>query len=98
MARLQIFFDPKEGMTHQSFKKDCDIQNIMKQYKRTGFVNHITSAKEIMGDFTEALDYHSSLNVVLNAQEAFDNLPAKVRSYYSNDPGNFLDDMSINST
>lgn len=90
MSRVQLICEDP-SLTHQSFAKDCDIRNIMKQYKRTGLVSHMTTASALYGDFTNVPDYRESLDVVINAQAAFMELPAEVRSRFSNDPAQFLD-------
>lgn len=52
--RVRLEFD-EPSLTHQSFADACDIRNIMAQYKRTGIVQHLTNATEILGDFTVLL-------------------------------------------
>ena len=36
--RVAISFDPERGLTHQSFKDECDINRIVENYARTGIV------------------------------------------------------------
>lgn len=95
--------DPKTGelvevpsMARQEFKDQCDINNILKQFKRTGIINHI-SAQARQGsyeDLPDPIEYQDALNAVLAAQESFATLPSKVRSRFDNDPAKFLDFMS----
>lgn len=78
------------SLAKQSFKDECDINTIMKRYERTGMIEHINKHR---GDYTDATgveDYHTSLNQVLAAQEAFASLPSRVRSNFNNDPGQFM--------
>ena len=42
-------------------------------------------------DFEEAFDFHSSMNVIRAAEEAFNAMPAEVRDRFQNDPGRFLE-------
>lgn len=35
-VRVAVCFDPEKGLTHQSFKDECDINNIVATYARTG--------------------------------------------------------------
>lgn len=86
-----------ESMTHQSFKAECDIRNIMNQYKRTGVVSHMTSVRARYGDFTDVPDFRESLNVVIEAEEAFASLPASIRKRFANDPAVLLDFVSDKS-
>ena len=41
--RVRLEFD-EPSLTHQNFAAACDIRNIMAQYKRTGVIQHLTSA------------------------------------------------------
>lgn len=78
--------------TKQEFVKQCDINNIIKEFTLTGQVNHI-SAKAAQGaylDLPDAYDFQSSMNTVIHAQEAFMSLPAAVRDRFHNEPGEFL--------
>lgn len=86
----RIHFDDDPGLTHQSFKAECDIRNIMSQYKRTGLISHMTSSQAQYGDFSEVPDYQSALNIVIQAQNVFDSLPALLRKRFGNDPAQYL--------
>jgi phage internal scaffolding protein len=84
-----------ESMTQQHFHDETKIDNILDLYSRTG----ILPSKEVQPVFADLLgmsdDYHDSLNLVLQAQESFYNLPAHVRERFNNDPSylmRFLDD------
>lgn len=92
--------DPKTGeltpmpsMTKQSFVKECDINNIVREFTQTGMVEHI-NAKAKLGafvDLPDTVDYQQALEIARQGQEAFDLLPAQVRARFSNDPARFLD-------
>lgn len=84
------------SMTKQNFAKECDINNIIKQYRVTGQLAHI-SAKAAQGsyrDLPDPLDFQESMNIVLAAEDSFSTLPAKVRDRFGNDPGQFLEFMA----
>ncbi|AYP28674.1 MAG: portal protein [Microviridae sp.] len=36
--RVAISYDPERGLTHQSFKDECDITRIVETYARTGII------------------------------------------------------------
>jgi len=76
--------------TKQSSKDECDINNILAQYKRTGMIAHINAAAAQYIDLPSDLDYQASINVVKSAEAAFASLPSKIRDEYSNDPSQFL--------
>lgn len=86
----EIYYPP--ARTKQEFVKQCDINNIIKEFSITGQWSHV-SAKAAQGafvDLPEAYDFQSSMNTVIHAQEAFMALPAKVRDRFHNEPGEFL--------
>jgi len=88
---------PNATMAKQSFKAECDINNIMKKYQATGLITHIQKAPGGYGDFSNVTDYHDSINRVNAAVQAFMSLPSKLRKEFNNDPGEmlaFLDDPS----
>lgn len=88
--RVAIEF-PEQGMTEQCHKKDCDITTILKRYDKTGLITHVNNAVAEYGDFTLINEYQESLNTVIKAQEAFEELPSAIRKKFANDPGNFLE-------
>lgn len=79
-----------ETVTHQSFKAECDINNIMAKYVRTGVVEHINTHSAQYADVS-AVDFLEAMTKVSEAQDMFDDLPAKVRKAFDNDPAAFLD-------
>lgn len=92
MARVKeqlICKDP--SLTHQCFKDECDINNIMSRWVKDGLVAHVNQYQGRYEDVSSAEDYHTSLNRVIAAQDAFDSLPATIRSRFENDPGKFLE-------
>lgn len=80
----------KPSMTKQSFKKECDVNQIVKKYEMTGYLEHVTKGEPQYGDFTQVQDYASAMAQVRQAEESFMMLPARVRDRFSNDPGAFV--------
>lgn len=76
--------------TKQSFKDDADINTIVRRFNLTGQLPTNVRAPEYR-DFTDVVDYHTAMNAVAKANEAFDAMPAHVRSRFNNDPGQFVD-------
>lgn len=89
---FSLVFDLEEepSMAKQSFRDECDINNIMKKYEKTGLLDHVNQYQGQYADLTGIVDYHTALNQVIAAEEAFMTLPAGIRSRFDNDPGNFL--------
>lgn len=79
-----------ELITKQEFKDECDINNILTQYKQTGIIQHIQTQTPIYSELPDEIDYQQSLNIMAQAQDAFSTLPSVVRRYFSNDPSQLL--------
>lgn len=80
------------SLTVQADLDSCDINQIMARYDRTQldvFADRVNSG--IYQDLASMPDYHSAMDIVVTAQEAFDALPADLRSKFQNDPAQFLD-------
>lgn len=60
VPRVQLKCDPATGLTHQSFIAECDINNIVDTYARTGLVNHVARRSPQYGDVPEATLYESA--------------------------------------
>nr|QJB20722.1 MAG: internal scaffolding protein [Microvirus sp.] len=76
--------------TKQSFRDECDINNIMRRYETTGVIQHVAGSVPEFGDYISELDFQQSMNAVLEAQELFAQLPARVRDRFGNDPAQML--------
>lgn len=87
--RVAIEFK-KPSRTHQSFKDECDINNILKRYERTGQLPELIKSNPQYGDFSEAVDYQEAINIVRHAETQFAALPAEVRDRFRNSPEKFL--------
>lgn len=97
--------DPKTGevirfkppaRTKQAHVAECDINNILKQYLKTGMVRHVSQRAEMgaYADLPDQVDFQDSLNTVIRAQNVFADLPSKLRSRFGNDPREFLEFMA----
>jgi len=80
----------KPSLTKQSFRDECDINNILRKFNVTGQLP-IGSVQPQYGDFSGITDYQSALNAVMAAQDSFLALPAKVRAKFDNDPALFVE-------
>lgn len=88
--RVSLSFSASEDMTKQSHKQECDINNILSQFKRTGIIQHITNQQPIYSDLPDHMDYQQALHISMQANEAFATLPSAVRRYFQNDPTQLL--------
>ena len=80
----------RPSRTKQSFRDECDINNILRKFNVTGQLP-VGSVQPQYGDFSGVTDYQSALNAVMAAQDSFLALPAKVRSRFANDPALFVE-------
>lgn len=86
--RVQL--DPGPGRTKQSFSEESNINLIMAKYEKTGMLDHLNTHQGDYGNFIGAQDYHTSMNLIREAGEAFMTIPAGVRAKFDNDPARFL--------
>ncbi|QCQ84875.1 internal scaffolding protein [Blackfly microvirus SF02] len=88
----QRVYAPSGGdmVTKQECKDECDIHTILRQYQRTGIINHISNNKPVFEDLPDNVDFQNGMNLVLQAETAFAALPSRVRDRFGNDPGRFL--------
>ena len=77
-------------VTKQSHKSECDINNILSQFKKTGIINHISQLTPNYAELPDNIDYQIALNTQIQAEEAFSLLPSVVRRYFNNDPAMLL--------
>lgn len=85
-----IDFAGDVALTVQSEARDCDINEIMKRYEKTGLLPHLNRFEGVYGDVGPSVDYHEAMNIVVKAQEMFMELPAQLRARFGNDPGEFM--------
>lgn len=79
--------------TQQQFKDECDINNILRSYDETGTINHRNPRPGIFTEFNElpVQDFQEAMNIVAYANSAFNDLPANIRSRFSNDPSQLVE-------
>ena len=87
--RVQLH--PGPGRTKQSFAKESNINLIMAKYEKTGLLDHLNKHEGNYGNFIGYADYHTSMNQIQEAADAFQTIPAGVRAKFSNDPAKFLE-------
>lgn len=81
---------PDTGRTKQSFKAECDINNIMAKYQKTGVLDFARKNEPRYGDCIGA-EYNAAMLVVAGARSMFEGLPSSTRAFFDNDPALFLD-------
>lgn len=87
--RVSVEF-PEMGRTRQEFKKDCDINRILGQFRKTGTIAHLAKYQGQYGEFTE-MDFTEAMLFIKDTEEMFYSIPANIRAKFDNDPAKFVD-------
>lgn len=92
--------DPKTGelvkelsMTKQSFKDECDINNIVRRFEAGARLEDlgIHQRAGVFEDLPDSFDFQDAMNLVAQANAAFAALPADIRARFNNEPARFLE-------
>lgn len=86
--RVKIGFTTK-GRTRQNFKAECDINNIMARFRKTGVLDFTTRYQAQYADVS-SVDFTRAMNMVAQAKSMFFAMPAHVRDRFGNKPESFL--------
>lgn len=78
-----------ESLAVQAEKVNTDINEIMRRFGVTGLVPTMT-LPPLEGDHTRCGDFHSAMQLVAKAKEAFMGLDAATRKRFSNDPAEYV--------
>lgn len=76
--------------TKQSFRDECDINNILARYQKTGVIDHVKNHSQEYG-FASGDSFTESMNLVAAAKSMFEELPSQTRTKFENNPAKFLD-------
>lgn len=78
------------SLTHQSFKDEVDVNNILKRHFDARKPLPAVSL-EHFADVSELTDYRDALENVRKVEGIFQTLPADTREFFRNDAAQFLD-------
>lgn len=90
----------KGGVTQQHFKEECDVNNVVRNYMRTGcfgLPGQMPTQKPSFEGFDQDFSFHAAQVQLCKAREAFDNLPSTIRKRFANDPAQLLDFLNDSS-
>lgn len=87
-----VDFSGDDGVskTQQHFKKECDINSILKSFDRTGILSHVNNKTPLYGDYSEVPDYLTANMIVEESKRKFASLPAFIRERFDNDPAKLV--------
>lgn len=77
-----------DSRTKQSFKAECDVNNILKNYNKTGQMPENFNPGEYRD--VDGIDYQESMQMVASANSMFEELPSALRKRFRNDPAQLL--------
>lgn len=80
------------SLTRQEFADECDINQILEKYQTQGIVPETNKIQPVYVDLTDPayMDYQQAMNTVIEADYAFNRLPAKVRERFNNNPADLI--------
>ncbi len=85
------FHNDGPSMTQQNFRDETNINLILAKYAKTGLLDHVNKYGGQYADMPDQDDYQGAMNLVMEAQSMFEELPSGIRAKFENDPGQFLD-------
>ncbi len=81
------------GRTKASFAKRCDINDIIRRYRKTGQLDQVSKSAPVFADLTGVGDFRAMVHKSRLATEAFEKLPSSVRKRFANDPASLVEFM-----
>lgn len=88
--KVQHVPDPEQSGAKQQMKEECDINNIMSRFQKTGMINHVNNHSPQYG-FATSIDYREAVELVRKAEKMFADLPSSARNKFDNSPEAFLE-------
>lgn len=79
---VQVFTEP--SLTKQAPAQETDINYIVNRYLKVGQMPMPESEPQF--GYVPSIDLQEAFEMVMNAEQGFADLPAKVRAAYQNDP------------
>jgi phage internal scaffolding protein len=87
--QLRVSFETSGlSLTKQSFKNECDVNNILKNYNKTGVMPENFNPGEYRD--LDGTDYQEYMQTVASANSMFEELPSALRKRFKNDPAQLL--------
>lgn len=95
--RCRKSFSVGTGRTKQAFKDECDVNNILRRYRKTMGIDFLNQYQGYLhgqfGDVSAAPEYSEALAKIREGEAAFEAMPSNLRARFGNDPVQFLDFM-----
>ncbi|QXP08198.1 MAG: internal scaffolding protein [Arizlama microvirus] len=78
------------GRTKQEFAQECDINNIMSRYLKTGIIDHVRDSHPQFLD-ASPIEFQEAMELVAQASTLFEELPSSIRNRFENDATKLLE-------
>jgi hypothetical protein len=86
----QAIKDGEKVLVEQSHKKEVEINNIVRKHGED-LIRQVASLQEFVYDDVTGNDFQESMNALLRASEAFENVPSEIRKEFDHSPAKFMD-------
>lgn len=77
------------SLAQQHFKDECDINVLFARYLETGEMPQVLDGLSY-GNFEGVFDFQTAMNAVRTAEGVFQQLPARIKNRFDNDPQKLL--------
>jgi len=84
-----VIINDDPSLTQQHFKEECDVNNIINKFIKTG-VMPLGTRKPQYGDFSAVPDYQQAQDQLNQAKDAFSQMPSAIRKRFNNDPAELI--------
>lgn len=84
-----VNYTGEDSQVQKDMQDETDIKNILQKYGRTGMLP-IIKDEALYGDFSTVPDYQEAQNILIQANEQFNNLSSDLRKKFDNSPEEFL--------
>ena len=83
-------FEGAKSRTKQSMRDECNVNNIMAKYKKTGLVP-VATGQAVYADVSGEVDYLEMQRRVIAVGNIFQRLPASLRARFDHDPAKYIE-------
>lgn len=90
--RVQVDFSKAPSRAKQEFKKECDINNILAKFRRTGAITHLRRHAPQFG-IANGVTFAEAARVVAEGNSMYTELPSHIKSQFKG-PQDFLEFVS----
>lgn len=80
-----------DSRTKQSFKDECDINNVVRRYATTGMLSHVSRRQPTYGDFSSVTSLEQAIDLVAQLDDEFREMPSGIRAAADNNPLRYLE-------